>query len=448
VSEIGLEAQPLERELDDIPATGVRRGAAETVLFRGVGLPLSFAISVITSRYLEPAGRGAYVLGLLTVTITATLLGNISAGVTHEIGERSEERRTIVTQAIVVAMGFGVVGAAVLLPLDLRLAQHGYHRVAFAAVALPALLVTQAISGALLALGRLRQWNALQLVLPAATLLSMLVFVVGIGRATTGAVTSWALAQGVVAVMALYLARDLWLPFPVDLGSFRYVRPIVSLGLRIGVVNVVSLVNYRVELIILEAYQGLNSVGIYSLAVSLGELLWILSASLSAAAIARAVHADDRTAAEVIARGVRHSLILTAVCGALLLAAGWFLIPVVFGEAFASSRGPLLILVPGLVAFAPGSVLAVYFSLRIGRARYALVLAATSAVVTAALAVLLIPDHGITGAALASTAGYTVSIVAALLWFLRIARLPAASLVPRLADLAAYRPFVLAILRR
>lgn len=440
VPAVGHEAEP--------PQVGVRRGAAETVVFRAVGLPLSFAISVITSRYLEPTGRGAYVLGLLTVTIAATLLGNISAGVTHEIGAQPDRQRTIVSQATILAIVLGVVGTAVLLPLDLTLADQDYRPVALATLALPAMLVTQAASGGMFALGRLRSWNILQLALPAATLAALFVFVIGLGKAVTGAVTSWTLAQIIVGVGALYFTRDLWWPLAGGATRFEFVRPILGLGLRIGLVNVLSLVNYRIELVLLESYRGLHPVGLYSLAVSLGELLWLLSSSLGTATIARAVSGGDREAAEVIARAIRHALILTALAGAALVGVGEAAIPFVFGHAYAPSREALFVLVPGIVAFAPSNVIAVYFSMRLGRARYAFVLAGLSTVVTGLVAVLLIPSYGIVGAAIASTAGYTVSSTAAIAWFLRVARLPAGVLLPRRSDLAAYAALARPVLRR
>jgi O-antigen/teichoic acid export membrane protein len=114
-----------------------------------------------------------------------------------------------------------------------------------------------------------------------------------------------------------------------------------------------------------------------------------------------------------------------------------------FGSRFVPAIGALLILLPGAVAFAPASVLAVFFSMRIGRARYAFLLALGSTLTSAVVAVIMIPRFGIRGAAVASTLGYISSMAIAIGWFTRITHAPLGSFVPRAADLLVYRSAVL-----
>lgn len=433
------ESVELETPPDVEPgARPLGRGIVETLAFRGAALPLSFGIGIVTSRYLLPVGRGAFVLGLLTVTLTAALLGNIGTGVVYEIGKDRESARSLYSPAVVLSALLGLLGAAALVPLDLRFAQQDYRVVTFAVLGLAPLLLTQTVSSILLGLGRLRLWNVLQFVLPATTLVGMLVLVVGFSKGVTGAITAWVAGQTAAAAIGLYATRSLWWP-PVGLRSLAGTSPILMLGLRIGVVNLVSLVNYRIELIILEAYRGLNGVGIYSLATSLAELLWLVSSAVSTAIIAPAVSAHEDRAVEVVTSGVRHALLGTASLAIMLGVASEWLIPTVFGDRFAPAVAPLLILLPGIVLFAPGTILAVFFSMRIGRARYALFLSLASATTTAVLAVLLIPAHGVRGAALASSVGYALSIAIAVGWFVHLTHVSPLRLVPSAGDLAVYR---------
>jgi O-antigen/teichoic acid export membrane protein len=387
---------------------------------------------------LLPVGRGAFVLGLLTVTLTAALLGNVGTALVHEVGKDRASARSLYSRAITLTAVMGVAGAVALVPLDLMVAQQDYRVVTFAVVGLVPLLLTQTISSMLLALGRLRLWNVLQLVLPAITLLGMIVLIVGLSKGVTGAITAWVAGQTVAAAIGLVATRALWWP-PATFVSIRGMRPMLVLGLRIGVVNLLSLVNYRIELIILETYQGLNGVGIYSLATSLGELLWLVSSAVSTAVVAPAIQSSEGRAIEVVAKGIRHSILGTAVLAAALGAASPWLIPTVFGPRFQPAVAPLLILLPGMVAFAPAGVLAVFFSMRIGRARYAFFLALGSTITTAVFAVLLIPRFGVKGAALASTVGYASSMVIGAAWFVRLTHISPARLFPSVAELAVYR---------
>jgi O-antigen/teichoic acid export membrane protein len=436
----------LETPLDAEPPR-IRRGIVETIVFRGLGLPLSFGISILTSRYLLPVGRGAYVLGLLTVTLAGTLLGNVGTGLVYEVSRAPQTANALLKRAIVLSVGLGVVGGAVLVPIDLALAQQDYRVVTLAVFGLAPLLVSQAVSSMLLAVGRVRSWNLVQLILPTATLVAMVVLVGVMSKGVTGATVAWVFGQASAAIFALYVTRRMWWPLrSADTG--RRMRSILLLGLRIGVVNLVSLINYRVELVILELYRGLNGVGIYSLATSLAELLWLVSSAVSTALVAPAVNSDDERAVDIVTRGVRHVFVLTTVLAAGIAAIAHWFIPWAFGARFAPSVVPLLLLLPGVVAFAPASVLAVFFSMRLGRARYAFFMAIGSATTTCILAVVLIPRLGADGAALACISGYISSMAIALAWFVRLTGVSFGAFVPRPADVVTYRDAVRRVLVR
>jgi len=61
-----------------VPGAGrVGRNTVETMLFRGTSTPVAFALVVIQSRFLDPEGRGRFVLVVLTVSILARLFGQL-----------------------------------------------------------------------------------------------------------------------------------------------------------------------------------------------------------------------------------------------------------------------------------------------------------------------------------------------------------------------------------
>jgi O-antigen/teichoic acid export membrane protein len=78
---------------------------------------------------------------------------------------------------------------------------------------------------------------------------------------------------------------------------------------------------------------------------------------------------------------------------------------------------PLVLLLPGIVAFAPVKVLAAYLA-GAGLPRLFFRVSTSSLVVTVVLDLLLIPRLGIAGAALASSASYTTA-AAVMLWIFR-----------------------------
>ncbi|MEA2444212.1 MAG: hypothetical protein QOJ12_1504, partial [Thermoleophilales bacterium] len=171
------------------------------------------------------------------------------------------------------------------------------------------------------------------------------------------------------------------------------------------------------ELFLLGRESGNAAVGIYSIALQSVESMWLVPAAIATAVTAPVVAApDDRHAAGLIARSSIRALGLALlIAGAVGAIAPW-LIPAVFGKQFKGAVAPLELLLPGVVAYAPVTVLVVYLSVRRAEPWWSLAVSVVSMVVTVGAAALLIPGHGARGAAAGSSIGYVAG--AALAWVL------------------------------
>jgi len=183
-------------------------------------------------------------------------------------------------------------------------------------------------------------------------------------------------------------------------------------NLRRGWIGQVSAITYllllRLDQGLVEVFQGAAAVGIYSLAVWAGEMLWLIPGALTSLLVhSSAAAGDDQNRDAEAARAVRVGLALIC-CAALPVG---LVAPLVFkllaGGDFATAGPALWALLPGIVAFAPGVVLAGDF---IGRGHPSWNTQASLLTVLAnvAWALYLIPRHGIVGAAWASTLAYLV----------------------------------------
>jgi len=443
VRQVGTPTPPPPPERRGGIALGLK--AVEMLGFRLATLPLGFVITLITSRFLLPVGRGEFTLALLTVTLASTLLGNGNA-ITHEVGRKRAPVQDIVGRGLLLDITLSIVAAAVVVPFAVLRGDLGSG--ALMMVGLPFLLVTQTVGGALIAEGRLRLYNAVQLLDSGVIVGGLLVLVVWKDYGVPGAVAAWLAGQVVSAIVLMVGARDTWLPIPAQAISFVRSKPIFTLGAKAGLVSLVSLINYRVELFLLEFFDGLKAVGIYSVAVSLAELLWLLSWTIQTVVVDPAVNEEEDRAVSVVAQGVRHSLVLTFFSGLVLGAVGAFAVPFVFGDAFEGSVVPLLVLLPGVVIFSVRSPLSVYFSMRTGTMRYPLIVAGASAIATGLLCVPFIPLWGATGAALATTLGYGIGTALLVAMFLRVTRTSLGTMVPTARDFAAYRDLARKLLKR
>ncbi|HEU0299093.1 MAG TPA: polysaccharide biosynthesis C-terminal domain-containing protein, partial [Longimicrobium sp.] len=213
---------------------------------------------------------------------------------------------------------------------------------------------------------------------------------------------------------------------------------IVAYSFPLFVGNLVQFLNYRLDIFFVKEMVSLRAVGIYTVAASLGQVLWLVPMAL-AQLVMRQVAAEG-TGAPVLARVAeinRQCLYLGVAAAASLAAVARFALGPVFGAGFEASFGPLALLLPGIVLFAPTIILSAYLN-GIHRQVVTTWVACGSLAATVALNLLLIPRIGVAGAAVASTASYTLSSVATVAFALRAA--PGWSLadlfVPRRADLS------------
>ena len=402
--------------------TQVGRNTIETLLFRGLSTPMALLLVVVQSRFLAPSGRGTFVLVVLSVTILSRLLGQLGLAVTTRMRQDDVELRRHVQRAFVLAGTLGLVGSGVVVVLGSLTDAIGTRLALVAAVALVPNVIWQTVSGVLLGRARVRAWNYVQALSPILTLAGMLVLVVALDGGVLAAVTAWTLAHLLTAAFALAVSRDIWFPFGRPPAFDAHGRTILRLAIVMGAVQVVNLVGYRVELFILEWYEGVDAVGIYSIAMQAAEAIWLVPAAIATAITGPVVHDDERDSTRLVSRSAVKGLLLTAGVALAVGLTSPFLIPLLFGEDFDPAIRPLALLLPGIVAYGPVTILVVYLSIRHARPNLSLVVAVTAMVTTAALSLLLIPRYGAEGAAGASTSGYVLGGVLAWFLFRRVAQ--------------------------
>ena len=404
-------------------AARVGRNTIETLVFRGLSTPVALLLVVLQSRLLDPAGRGTFVLAVLSVTILSRLLGQLGAAVASRMAEEGADVRALLHRAFGIAVVAGAVGTGLVVGWGAVSSEIGFDVAALAAIALVPNVLWQTVSGVLLGLARVRVWNYIQALPPILSLAGLLIAVVALDLGVEGAVGAWAAAHIATAIFALAVSYSLWSPFAVPRLLDRHGRTIFRLALLMGAVQLVNLVSYRVELLVLGALEGVDDVGVYSIAMQAAEGIWLVPAAVATAITGPAVHETREAAARLVARAARRGLLLGGAVAAVVGVAGPLLVPLLFGDDFSGATRPLALLLPGVVVYGPVTILVVFLSVRCGRPRLSLAVSALAGTVTVGLSVLLIPAYGASGAALASTIGYASGALLAWVFFTRLAGL-------------------------
>ena len=104
-----------------------------------------------------------------------------------------------------------------------------------------------------------------------------------------------------------------------------------------------------------------------------------------------------------------------------------------YGEDFAASIIPFLLLVPGILFFGSTRVLGVYFWAK-KKPQYGLISNWTALAVTAVVSFVLIRFYGILGAAIGKTSGQIVLGLMTLFWFRKESGVPVRDLVIKVDD--------------
>ncbi len=185
---------------------------------------------------------------------------------------------------------------------------------------------------------------------------------------------------------------------------------LIVFNMRRGWVGQISAVAYflllRLDQGLLEHFRGAAEVGIYSLAVYMGEMLWLLPGALTPILVHTSATSEvdpdrDQTALRAVQLGV---LITFAVAVPLYLLAEP-LLSFLAGGQYHASGAALKALLPGIVVFAPGAVLAGDFIGR-GKPHWNTQASAVTVVINIGVALWLIPRYGAVGAAYASSIAY------------------------------------------
>jgi len=393
----------------------------------------TFAINVVVFRELGADGKGAYTLFVLVTTIGSglTTLG-VGLANLYFLGQGRYPLPALLAGAeflvIIVALT-GAVAALVLAVTGVAGGISSAAPVALYALTIPLVLQFAHLVPLLQARNQFRSLNAAFFSIPALTLGGIVALQAADALTVSRALGVWAGAYGVANLLAANAVgwQSFAEAFPF-IPAFEVLRAQIRFGLQGELGNILQLVNYRFDQLVVAAYGGTADVGFYSIAVAVAESLWLISSAIVMVLTPRLTGATAADAAEFAAFVCRTVLWGNGMIALGLAAASPILIEAVFGDDGAGAVSATLWLLPGAVAMSGGLTLSSYVFSR-GRPILNTVSTAATVVITLVADLALIPRFGIDGAAVASTIAYTVTFALFLFWYRRLSGVPARSAV-------------------
>jgi O-antigen/teichoic acid export membrane protein len=435
-------SQVIEQPVD-VTTTSLAAVGLQTLSLRVANAACAALVSILVARLLGPAGKGLYSLPAIDAALMTTLFAGLSIGTSYYLLRRHSGRGALraagATSVIFVVIGvFGVVAIAA--------ATKQLWAALPAALSLPASAALMVANGYCYGISRVALANVLTLANTATIFVLIAAGFFIAGPTASAAITGWVIAQNLVAAVALVLvlrhSRSLAAdPVPV--------RDFIAYAIKIGSVNLVSLLNYRADIYIVAAFTSTAALGLYTVAIAGAEALQVLTQVVQQVTTPRIGALETSEAARFVARCTRATLlpvVLLTILAALVIPV---LIRLLYGAPFLAAVPALRILLIGVAALYVGSLITNYFSLNLGRPQLSLGVAGVSAAICIVLSLVLVPRVGIVGGAIASSVAYLTGQVIALSVFSKLSSIGIAqTLWPRLTDLASlYEAFRRALVR-
>jgi O-antigen/teichoic acid export membrane protein len=398
----------------------VARGTLINLCTRVLGIALGLSIVLVTAR-LGPSAQGGFALFTAVESALLMLGSGFGVALARRVSHHGERPTALVGAVVVFCAGVGLACSVAMFAVAAG-GDSGLDFLRVLAWSVPIMFITPSLSGLWLGSARMAALARISLAPPLLTIAGMGLALFLHGSIELRAVLwSWVAARVLVALATLAAAwRQGWIARPrpgVLGGELRFV-------IVIGMTNLIGLLNYKADLFLVEHFLGRSSTGVYSVAVMIAELLWLVSSSVTQAAYARIGTPDAADASRLTLRVVHASLLALALLAPALWLVAAGVLPRLLGADYAAALPVLAWLLPGVLAYGAASALSAYFTNHAGRPLIPAALASFSLLVNVLLSILLIPRLGMLGGALATTVSYLASIGVAAVVFRQVSGTP------------------------
>ncbi|MGE5691497.1 MAG: oligosaccharide flippase family protein [Pseudomonadota bacterium] len=411
---------------------------------------LSLVNVLVVARALGAEGRGevAFLGAVAFLTSQLAALGVHQANA-NLVGREPHVRPSLATNSVVIALALGAIAAtfvqflAALVPAVSGGVATGPWLLALAAI--PMLVLQTYLIFLVRADYGFAVANLALLVVPVATVstngLLSLAGALTVGRAFG----SWTAGQFAATLLLVWYVQQRLAGFGAP--DRALARRALAFGAKTHGGRIMLLGNYRLDQWLVGSIAGQRELGLYSIAVTWAETLFYLPTAIAGVQRADLVRATTSGAARAASAAFRAAVVLTLPIAIGVVVAAPFLCVTVFGEEFRGSVDDLRVLVPGAFGIVALKLLGEALTAQ-RRPLPELVATGVAFATGIALDVLLVPEYGGLGAAVASTLAYTVGGITVVVLFARTLGAAPGDLVPRRAELRGLWSTFRAALRR
>jgi O-antigen/teichoic acid export membrane protein len=398
-----------------VPVEGPQQARLRTDVFltfagKGATLVLGLATAVVVARRLGPSGQGtfavAYSLTLLLVQLGG--LGLTTANPYFAARSPSQIPKIVANACwLAAALGIALGGAGILLKLAAPgvVEGLGWTPLLVTLAGVPGGLAALFLQSVLLGEGRMVAYNAVEVAQAALALAALAAGYVLADLRLTGTLAILGLSRYAAAAAYLLLLSRRSRISGRPAGAL--VRSMLSYGFRVYVAILVSFLVIRLDLLLVNAYLGRTEAGLYSIAATLADGMFVLPMVIGLNLFPRVARGDPTEASAEVFRSV--AVLYGLFCLATVPIAG-IAIRAFFGGEFAGATSLYYWLLPGIYSLGLLTILSQHFAGR-GFPPRAVAIWFVGLALNVALNLALLPGRGAWVAALTSSVTYTVLLV-------------------------------------
>ncbi len=379
----------------------------------------SLLSGIIIARWLGSAGIGIWA-SLNVITLLAITIGGfgLPSAITYLVARDTTRTRKILEASVGFAVVIGGV-AAVLIAVAAIAIPRVFGNVPpdlvmTVALALPFQMVSYFCLGALLGLERIRAYNLADMSMQSLVLANASIMLVIFGF-DLKALVIFNTAAAVVFAMVIMTVTFSAAEKPQETHSRgAMLRDLLDHGSRFFVSLAAGIVILRGDLLIVNYFRPPEEAGVYAVATQASIFLHMIPNVISTILFPKTSGAGDETG-ELTSRVTRPAVLLILfLC--LLAIPACFLLPLLYGPAFAELPKIFLILLPGVFLLGIETIQVQHFT-GLGLPRRIPIYWIVTMVVNIGLNLLMVPNFGMYGAAIVSTISYVLIFVLVALYF-------------------------------
>jgi len=385
---------------------------------------LRFVTGVLIARSLGPEGKGLYaaILVVPNMIFSLTEMGVKRATIYH-IGEKEYPTERVIGVLVFFMLFTSILGIVIsggvyyfmnnpdiTLPL-----------VVLSLLGIPVQLITKYANGIFIGKEQYRISNFLRYLPLIINLLCIIIFVVIVKLWVLGALMSILLANVFTAGYSLYLVnRNDRLTIKFDPAI---IKSILKLGAVFAVAWFLFKLNFRIDILILQALAPLREVGYYNQGVTIAEG-WQAPFAIGAVVLSSSANSGNQEIVnDNVAKLFRLTLLMVIMASGIIFIIAPFFVPFVYGKVFNPSVPVVQYIIPAIVVVIMAKILA---SRLAGlKKTYLIIFIHLPALIINIISnILLIPRFGAMGAVISSNISYSFTAIGILLVYSRVVKRP------------------------